>query len=43
MIVNKSDIIHLVSESNNLNLADIEYSIKRLLTIWVLIYIKAKE
>tara|TARA_B100000035_G_scaffold314065_1_gene329317 strand:- start:1039 stop:1323 length:285 start_codon:yes stop_codon:yes gene_type:complete len=31
MIVNKSDIIHLVSESNNLNLADIEYSIKKII------------
>ena len=31
MIVNKSDIIHLVSESNNLNTADIEYSIKKII------------
>ena len=31
MIVNKSDIINLVSETNNLNIADIEYSIKKII------------
>ena len=31
MIVNKSDIINLVSEKNSLSLADTEYSIKKLI------------
>tara|TARA_Y100000389_G_C17465312_1_gene524944 strand:- start:141 stop:425 length:285 start_codon:yes stop_codon:yes gene_type:complete len=31
MKVNKSDIINLVSESNNLNLSDTEYSIKKII------------
>ena len=31
MIVNKSDIIHLVSKTNNLNISDIEYSIKKII------------
>ena len=39
MIVNKSDIINLVSKTNNLNISDIEYSIKKSLTIWALIFI----
>ena len=30
MIVNKSDIINLVSKTNNLNISDIEYSIKKI-------------
>ena len=31
MIVNKSDIINSVSRANNLNLSDIEFSIKKLI------------
>ena len=31
MTVNKSDIINLVSEKNNLSLADTEYSIKKII------------
>ena len=31
MIVNKSDIINLVCEKNNLSLADTEYSIKKII------------
>ena len=31
MIVNKSDIINLVSKTNNLNISDIEYSIKKII------------
>ena len=31
MTVNKSDIINLVSENNNLSLADNEYSIKKII------------
>ena len=31
MIVNKSDIINLVSDKNNLSLADTEYSIKKII------------
>ena len=31
MIVNRSDIINLVSETNNLNISDIEYSIKKII------------
>ena len=31
MAVNKSDIINLVSENNNLSLADNEYSIKKII------------
>ena len=31
MIVNKSDIINLVSKTNNLNHSDIEYSIKKII------------
>ncbi len=31
MTVNKSDIINLVSDKNNLNLADTEYSIKKII------------
>ena len=31
MIVNKSDIIDLVSKKNNLNISDIEYSIKKII------------
>ena len=31
MIVNKSDIINSVSKANNLNLSDIEFSIKKLI------------
>ena len=31
MIVNKSDIINLVSDKNNLSLADTEYSIKKVI------------
>ncbi len=31
MIVNKSDIIDLVSKTNNLNISDIEFSIKKII------------
>ena len=31
MIVNKSDIINLVSDKNNLSLSDTEYSIKKII------------
>ena len=31
MIVNKSDIINIVSDKNNLSLADTEYSIKKII------------
>ena len=31
MIVNRSDIINLVSKTNNLNISDIEYSIKKII------------
>ena len=31
MIVNKSDIINSVSKANNLNLSDIEFSIKKII------------
>lgn len=31
MIVNRSDIIDLVSKANNLNISDIEYSVKKII------------
>ena len=31
MIVNKSDIIDLISKTNNLNISDIEFSIKKII------------
>ena len=36
MTVNKSDIIELVSHENNLSLADVEYSIKKIIDYMVL-------